>query len=399
MGLSRKKRNIVTSRLKAFYTFSDTFQSALKSGWKVIRSGWAAGSSQASASSLSSYPLLATTMASPNVTIDIKNPGIGIGAALWVTSAGEWYGLVTQQQLSSGTGNCSSSNPYNPCGYTNPVVSCCYQTVVPAYTNQPYSYYVPVNNCPSVNSPVNSYQNSVTPGTINPYSCAYNPCGSSNPYVCNPTYYVCYGYAPYNSYLCGFFGTSCGQCTTEYGPYGGNCSGGNCRGTFTCGGGNTNPPSGGNYNPYIPGSCNPPTGGPVFVPSTTNSAYNQCQNCGGGCVATGGSCNTYNDTFPRYLKLVKFASNVLTEIASVVVDQVTSFAVPKGLKVIISNSNPAAQTATVTAKLYSDEAMVTQIGSSMIHNATGVKINTSYGILASPSSYNQGDSVTSVAIG
>ena len=406
MGLSRKKRNIVTSRLKAFYSFSDTFQSALRSGWKVIRSGWTAGSSQASISDASTYPILSTTMASPNVTIDIKNPGIGTGPALWVTSSGEWYGLVTSQNISVGTGNCSSANPYNPCGATNPYNPC-------AYYNNPYSYYaypsggyfnpyVPAGptTCCNPYTPANPTTccNPVTPG----YSYS-DYCGATNPYVCNPTYYICYGYAPYNSYLCRSFGTQCGQCTTEYGPYGGNCSGGNCVRTVVwvpASGGNPipgNPAIPGNPipgNPAIPGYYNPYyAGGTIYVPS------NNCVATNGNCIGTGGSCNAYENTYPRYLKVIKYASNAVTELYSFTLDSITQFVEAKGLKAIISNSTKGGTTATITAKVYSDEAMLTQIGSDMIYNATGVKINTNYGIIASPSNYNQGNSIKSVSIG
>lgn len=405
MGLSRKKRNIVTSRLKAFYSFSDTFQSAFKSGWKYIRSGWSAGSSQASISDATSYPILSTTMSSTNVTIDIKNPGIGTGAALWVTDSGEWYGLVTQQQISVGTGNCQTTNPYNPCGYTNPVNPC-------AYYNNPYVAYDPPSG-----GTWNPYYPGNPPICCNPYTPANAPtccnavvpgysysdyCGATNPYVCNPTYYICYGYAPYNGYLCGAFGTQCGQCTTQYGPYGGNCSGGNCVRTVV-----TVPASGGNPIPGNPGVPGNPIAGNPAVPSYQNPYYaggwvpvysHSCVATGGNCAGTGGTCSVYNNTYPRYLKLIKYASNAITELYSFTLDSVTSYVEAKGLKAIISNSSKGGTSATITAKVYSDEAMLTQIGSDMIYNATGVKINTNYGIIASPSSYNQGTSIKSVSI-
>ena len=407
MGLSRKKRNIVTSRLKAFYSFSDTFQSALKSGWKVIRSGWSAGSSLASVSDPSTYPILSTTMASANVTIDVKNPGIGTGPALWVTSSGEWYGLVTSQNVSVGSGNCSQYNPYNPCGTSNPVNPC-------AYYNNPYSAYDP----PSGGS-WNPYYPANPSTCCNPYTPA-NPatccnavipgysysdyCGETNPYVCNPVYYICYGYNPYNAYNCGRSGSyyACGGCNSSYGPYGGNCSGGNCRRTTVW-----VPASGGNPipgNAAIPGN---PIPGNAAIPSTQNAYYaggwyivpsNNCVATGGNCQGTGGSCNAYNNTYPRYLNFIKYASNVVTQVYSFTLDSVTSFVEAKGLRVTVSNATKAGTTATITAKVYSDEAMLTQIGSNMIYNATGVKINTNYGIIASPSNYNQGNSVKSVSI-
>lgn len=391
MGLSRKKRNIVTSRLKAFYAFTETFQSALRSGWKVIRSGWTAGSGEASISDPTTYPLLSTTMASSNVTIDIKNPGIGTGAALWVTDSGEWYGLVTQQGISVGAGTCQTYNAYNSCGYTNPVNPCGarntpYQQYDPPQAGYPNPYY-PGNSpvCCNAGTPANSPTccNPTIPGNYD--YCAYT----------NPTYYICYGYAPYNGYLCGAFGTQCGQCTTEYGPYGGYC----VRVYIPAVPGTPIP-----GNPAVPGN---PIPGNSPIPSYTNPSYaggwywvysDYCIATGGSCVATGGTCNTYNNLYPRYLKLIKYASNAVTELYSFTLDSVTAYVQAKGLKTIISNSSKGGTTATITAKVYSDEAMLTQIGSDMVYNATGVKINANYGIIASPSSYNQGNAVKSVSI-
>jgi hypothetical protein len=388
---ARRKVNIVSSRLKAFWSFADTFQNAIKSGWKITRSGWTAGSGVVTSGDSSTYPILSTKMVNTDITIAIQNPGIGTGAALWVTDSGEWYGVVTQQQLSVGTGNCASSNPINPCGYTNPINYCGYSNPVNpcAYTNPVYTVCNPVNPCAYTNPVVPGYCcNPVVPGNINPSDF----CGATNPVSCNPVYYICYGYAPYNSYNCGRSGTQCGQCTTQYGPYGGNCSGGNCVRT----GGNRNPSTGGNSNPDTGGNC-VSTGGCGNAGGNCVSTGG-CVATGGNCVATGGSCNSYNDTYPRYLKVIKYVSNAVTELFSQTIDQVTSYSTYAGLKVIVSNSSVSNQTATVTAKMYSDSSLITQIGPDMIFNATGVKINTNYGIIASPSSYNQGNSITSVTI-
>jgi hypothetical protein len=47
---------------------------------------------------------------------------------------------------------------------------------------------------------------------------------------------------------------------------------------------------------------------------------------------------------------------------------------------------------TITTKVYSDK-LVTQIGSDLVYTATGASVSTIYGIVLSPSSYNQGTSL------
>ena len=75
--------------------------------------------------------------------------------------------------------------------------------------------------------------------------------------------------------------------------------------------------------------------------------------------------------------------------ASITLDSLTTFPVLRGLKVSVSNASKQNSTATITAKAYSDTAMVTQIGNDLVYSATGVNIITNYGIIASDSAYNQ----------
>ena len=79
-------------------------------------------------------------------------------------------------------------------------------------------------------------------------------------------------------------------------------------------------------------------------------------------------------------------------------DAVTSYTQMRGLKVQVSNSTKGGTTATITAKAYSDTAMVTQIGPDLIYNATGVNIIANYGIVVSPSSYNEDKSLGEITI-
>jgi len=85
-------------------------------------------------------------------------------------------------------------------------------------------------------------------------------------------------------------------------------------------------------------------------------------------------------------------------VASQTLDSLTSYPVIRSLRVIITNAAKGGSTATVTTKTYSDALFTNQIGSDLIHQATGLKINTNYGIIANPSSYNQDISAQSVSI-
>ena len=199
---AKRKSVVASSRKKAFVSFQDLFQSGFKSGWKFVRGSWRASSNVATSNTApAQYPLVSVPMTSPNVTISIKNPGIGTGAALWVTDSGDWWGLVSSQVLSTGTGACGNFNAYNPCGGTNPYNPC---------------------------------------GSTNPY----NPCpnGSGN---CIPTGGTCAGTGGNcNSTSGNCVGTG-GNCVATPAS-GGNCAvtGGNCNQTGgTC---NSNPSSGGN---------------------------------------------------------------------------------------------------------------------------------------------------------
>lgn len=458
----RRRSVVVSSRLKGFTSFQELFQNTLRNGWKVIRSGWTAGSNRVSASNPTQYPLLSTTMSKPNVTIDITSPGIGTGAALWVTDAGNWFAVVTSQEVSTGTGNCDTYSPVDNCGAG--------QNCVP--TGGPYNYsylYDFGSNC--INSVTTS--NPAIPASYNNYvcNCQYaNNCVSGT--NTGNTVNVCnYDYCANISYS----GAVCGYYTLAHQYYdncktGGNCvaTGGNCKGFGNClvygsyyvscckngynaynscaylnpcvGGyiywttqepntpccvagnycysytntGNPNPCVSGSAGYYYCGACGFDPG--QSAGSTTNScsccgtnssdvrvvngsgdSYNPC-GARNACQATGGNCTHYQDTYPRKVKIFKYISNVLSEVTFQTLDSVTSFPIIRSLRVIVTNAVKGGSTATVTVKAYSDTLFTNQIGSDFIHQATGLKINTNYGIIANPSSYNEDISAQQVSI-
>jgi hypothetical protein len=450
----RRKVAVVSSRLKGFLSFQELFQSGLRNGWKVVRSGWSAGSGTVSASNPTQYPLLSTTMSKTNVTIEITDPGIGTGAALWVTDSGNWYGVVTSQEVSSGTGNCGTYSAINNCGYTNPCIP-----TGGSYTNSGYEDF----GYQCINTSTYSWNGN--PASYGNYSCS---CPNANNcafgYVASGNYSLSYcANISYSANYCGYY-TQAHQyydnCKT-----GGNCvaTGGNCRTYGNClvyGGyyiacckayntynscAYTNPCVGGyiywttqeslapccalGYTAdYVPSNC--ATGSPstnnacgycgTIEAQPAGSVTNNCSCCGrtaqdirlvlypqdsynpcgagGNCVQTGGNCTNYQDTYPRKIKIFKYASNVLTEVASQTLDSLTSYAAIRSLKIIVTNAVKGGSTATITTKTYSDTLFANQIGSDFIHQATGLKVNTNYGIIANPSAYNQNISVQKILI-
>ena len=387
-------------------------------------------------------------MSKPNVTIDITSPGIGTGAALWVTDSGNWYGVVTSQELSVGTGNCGTYAAVDSCGARNACIA----------TGGPYSGNVPwsnpsycsggwyANNCTAGSNASNCsggwYTNNCTVGS-NANNCV---AGTNQSYWSN----------------CAIYGPSASQCgTTTEGRQrydncktGGNCvgTGGNCRSYGNClvygsyyiscckaynaynSCGYRNPCVGGYiyWTVEVPNSCcqfgqiagtpNPCLYG---MPSTPNNCvtgspgyYDECRYgqpaasgnyffsgdsynpCGAGsnCIQTGGNCTNYLDTYPRQIKVFRYASNVLTQVASQTLDSITNYPIIRSLRVVITNATKGGSTATITTKTYSDALFTSQIGADMIHQATGLKINTNYGIIANPSTYNQDISAQSVSI-
>jgi hypothetical protein len=467
---SRRKRvAVASSRLKGFLSFQELFQNAFRNGWKVIRSGWSAGNSRVSASNPTQYPLLSTTMSKPNVTIDITSPGIGTGAALWVTDSGNWYGVVTSQELSVGTGNCGTYSSVDNCGARNACIP----------TGGPYSGNVPwsnpsycsggpnasncsggpnASNCSAgpnaSNCSAGPNANNCVAGTNAGFwsSCAiygasfacgsttegrqrYDNCKNTNP--CVGTGGNCRTFG--NCLVYGSYYISCCKAYNYYNPCG---SGGNCVGGYIywtvqvpntcCQAGWVN----GNLNNCLNGSpstwnnClngSPSTwnnclnGSPSYYNDCLNgspSTWNNCLNgqpaasgnyffsgdsynpCGAGsnCIQTGGNCTNYLDTYPRQIKVFKYASNVLTQVASQTLDSITNYPIIRSLRIVITNATKGGSTATITTKTYSDALFTTQIGTDMIHQATGLKINTNYGIIANPSAYNQDISAQSVSI-
>lgn len=371
MPTKRRKIGVIASRLKAYLSFADNFlrttsgslgMSSSNGLWKAVRGTWSANGSGATTSDNSStYPLVSVPMANVNSTITLDTPGTGTGAAIWVSASGSWWGVAVQQSVSAGTGNCSSYNPYNPCGSGG--------------------------NCNGSGGNCNGGGGNCagTGGTCIGSGGYCNGCGGT----CLPgSGGTCKTYAAYNSYNCNRFGNQCGQCTA-YNPYN-PCPGYNPY--YSCCSTNPyNPCS--STNPYNPcGTYNP------YNPCLNTNPYNPCSSTNP-CVGTGGTCSTYYDTYPRSLVLLRNVANAVSTIATQALDSVTSFPAVAKLKVAITGATVgSSSSATITASAYSDSSMTTQIGNSLVYSPTGVEIISTYGIVATPSAYGESKTVTAVNI-
>jgi hypothetical protein len=88
-----------------------------------------------------------------------------------------------------------------------------------------------------------------------------------------------------------------------------------------------------------------------------------------------GSTTAYSE----YLKIRQSVASTVSIIASALISTTQSI---KSLLVSTSGNQ-------ITARAFSDTNFVTQIGTDLVHTATGATVNTKYGIAVSPSAYNQ----------
>lgn len=144
-------------------------------------------------------------------------------------------------------------------------------------------------------------------------------------------------------------------------PYSCNCSGGNpydCNcGTYyySC-----------NCGQYL-NSYNAVYVAPTYYAGTTYSC--NCQTC-----------------YPQYIRVIQSAASVVSTITSWVISSAA-----KSLRIKTSANE-------VTVKAFSDENLVTQIGSDLVYTGSGVVVTSNYGIVVYPSSSSQGTTLGEIEI-
>jgi hypothetical protein len=301
-ALPKRITSLFSSDFSGSSISGDVYSTTTKRKWSFLRGTWGISSSKLTTSTASSsYPITVVDALVPDVKIELKDIGQGVGAAIWVTDAGNWWAVASQQESQSC--NCS--------GY----------------------YY-------SCNCGVYYYNSSYTQD--------------------------CFYYA----------GGDCRteECTTQYGNYCSNYyANGNCAGytkiswqdcictawyaaSTTC------------YWTFYPGTYN-------CCCSESGSGY-ACDSC------YGVSCQT---CYPQYMRIIQSAANTVSEILKWQVSNVV-----KALRVITSNKQ-------ITVKSYSDTAMANEIDSK-VYNASNAQETSKFGIVVSPSAYNESKTVSEINI-
>lgn len=336
---SRSRAKVSVSRLKAFSNFSEAF-SYISSSWKTLRGSWSASSGTGSTStSASDYPLAVIKMSKSNVTASAKDTSPGTGIALWVTDSGNWWGVVTGQNGATDCNcqTCSQCNSYQCNAYQCNAYQCNSSTFT-------CNYWVPLVCEASTGG--------------NCYQWNTSTCASYNTSNCN-------SYNTWNYYNCIYWGNQCGTCSSWNTSNCATYNGRNCTATngYTC-------------NRYSGGFCGSGS-------STCNSASCSSSSCSSSnCSSTSYySCNCQT-CYPATVRIIKSASNIVSEITSWTVNTLV-----QSIKVITSGTS-------ITTKVYSDNNLSTQIGSDLTYEANGATIDTSFGIVVSPSNYGQGASLT-----
>lgn len=294
-------------------SLSGSVMSNTRRRWSFLRGNWALMSSKLNTSSVSSdYPITVVDALVPDVEIELKDLGQGVGAALWVTDAGNWWSVSTEQRSESC--NCTT-------------------------------YY---------------------------YDCGCSTCGGS---YCS-SYYCSCGDESYN-YDCTFYPGGCGSfyCTETFGNY---CSAyyanGNCKEYTKVG--------------WTDCLCD------YYYPDSTYCTYNYYPGTSNCCCAeyfsypcgcstcSAQSCQT---CYPQYIRILQSAANTVSEIVKWQVNNIV-----RSLRVRTSNKN-------IEVTSYSDSNLATQIDSRS-HNATSATESTKFGIVISPSPYNENKSISEINI-
>jgi hypothetical protein len=129
MRRSSRKR-VITTRLKAFSSFSDTFSSSsIKSGWKVLSGSWTSGSNNLTGSSAG---LISVPLSKSNATVVATIPsGTGVGTYFWGADANNyWASYAVSNGTTTSTctnNNCSGTENFTntrSCSCTNGASNC-----------------------------------------------------------------------------------------------------------------------------------------------------------------------------------------------------------------------------------------------------------------------------------
>jgi hypothetical protein len=223
---------------KVFYGFvssiSDNFSrttsgnlgtSSSGSAWNAIRGIWFSNGTRAqSDSGASNYPIATVQMSTASAVQNIGTVNNGVGAAMWVTDSGNWFGVVAgQETVTTYYTYCATSAPadgvYYTCTVESPNTGCCTTTgaYYTAAYHVPYDGYVTSEYiCDTFASYYSSYLGYIEycAAGHNHYYVAvitygYNVAAS---YYAGTTYCSCSTFSPgcpvaYTYYVCTSYGT------------------------------------------------------------------------------------------------------------------------------------------------------------------------------------------------
>lgn len=373
MGLRDLLRGGVTSSFRK--RLKDDFAGSAETGigistdgssWKTIRGQFDInGSGQAQATG-TDYPIAAVDMGVKNVDISVVGSSGGPSAALWVTDSGNWFAVGLAREAV----NCNCYQYYNYYEYYS---SYCWDGV--SYTGGNCNQYSPSGYCIY-------YTGGNCNGTYNTTSCAQFNTTSCKSWTGGN----CKGY---NATSCGSYyyyysNVNKKGVTNCSGYVGGNCSGYNAtscsaNNTATCKNYNFSNCNGninaldcalwsGGY--YCSGNIN-----------STNPAYYTCLVSGQSGPYT--ACST---CYPQYIRVLQSIGNSVSTLA-----QWTVSSVVNSFRVKTNNNE-------IQVDAFSGSDFTSQIDGTLTYTPTSVNVETNFGIMISPSSYDQRTTIDDVEI-
>lgn len=281
-----------------------------------------------------SYPIATVSMPTENNTIKITDTEQGSSAAIWVQSSSDWWMVGIDSEFNTIPGNTSYAYAQN--GY---------------YDSQ------------GVNSSNQfSFTNYAGPATSSWYS-------SSTTYYAFVTANYTTNYTSGTSYSGPFFFSGPPKWNTVR-----NYSSSQVGSGYSLGWS-----AGTSYNVWS---------NYYYYASGTGYAWNSANYfwfTAGGNYFTFSFTNATTYAYSQFLRIRQSVGGTVSTITSAIV---SASQTAKSLLVSLSGNQ-------ITAKAYSDNNFVTQIGSDLVYTATGATINTRFGIGISPSSYLQSDIIGS----
>ena len=435
MSKSKRKINVVASRLKALLSLVENFSratltnaGATSAKWRHVVAGWGVSGGKGTASSIGA--LISTMFASTDAVLKAKNPASGVGPAFWVTDSGNYWAVVKNTTNICQT--CTACGSYNSCSYCSSTTygrdsscgcqsyttqSCCNSYAYGAHSSCGCASYTTTSCCNSYGTcqVCSTYGTStccssfgtctVCNGSYYTYQCCQRQAsyfGCTSPY----TYYsyACCGAYTYNAYkgglICSYYYLCAVQGCNAYGTVyycaeyttctecAGYTTSSCCTGYTSCTvcTGYTSQSCCTGYTSCTVCSQNATcTYCNGYGTCTVCGQYNQCSYCNGYTYGANSSCGcasyytfSCSCTDHHKLDLVKKVSGTETVVASTT-NQTTDI---KGIQVITNGNN-------ITARAYSDTSLSSQIGSDLTSTHSGQK-SKEHGIISRASNASQG---------